>query len=75
MKTFATKTPRHQEPFYNKPLGVPLCLRAFVAIFTVETIFKVFGTIFNACPKRFHYNAPRSFNITDEEEVLSDRKP
>jgi len=35
----ATKAPRHQEKahqgfFNNKPLGVPWCLRAFVAIFT-----------------------------------------
>ncbi|MDQ1351419.1 MAG: hypothetical protein QG657_1721, partial [Acidobacteriota bacterium] len=34
-KTSATKAPRRQEFFYNKPLGVPLCLRAFVAIFMV----------------------------------------
>jgi len=36
MKTIATKTPRHQDSpsfFYNQPLRVPLCLRAFVAIF------------------------------------------
>ncbi len=31
----ATKAPRHQESFCNKPLSVPLCLRAFVAIFLV----------------------------------------
>jgi hypothetical protein len=32
----ATKTPRKGAPrfFNNKPLGVPWCLRAFVAIFT-----------------------------------------
>jgi hypothetical protein len=33
MNIFAAKAPRHQESFYNKPLGEPLCLRAFVAIF------------------------------------------
>ncbi len=34
MKTLPPRngTPRHQEFFYNKPLCVPLCLRAFVAI-------------------------------------------
>ncbi len=41
IKTSATKAPRHQEFFYNNPLGVPLCLRAFVAIFTAgESVFK-----------------------------------
>jgi hypothetical protein len=38
LKTFATKTLRHQEFFYNKPPGVPLCLRAFVAIFTAGSL-------------------------------------
>jgi len=33
MKIFATKTPSRQEFFYNKPLGVPSCLGALVAIF------------------------------------------
>ncbi len=33
LENVTTKAPRHQEFFYNKPLGVPLCLRAFVAIF------------------------------------------
>jgi hypothetical protein len=33
MKTFDTKAPRHQEFFNDKPLGVPLCLGALVAIF------------------------------------------
>jgi len=32
-ENFATKAPRHQEFFYNKPLGVPSCLGALVAIF------------------------------------------
>jgi hypothetical protein len=31
MKIFATKAPRHQEFFNNKPLGVSLCLGALVA--------------------------------------------
>ncbi|MCX6581349.1 MAG: o-succinylbenzoate--CoA ligase [Candidatus Aminicenantes bacterium] len=35
-ENFATKTPRHQEFFYNKPLGVPWCLGALVAIFIAE---------------------------------------
>jgi hypothetical protein len=37
-KTMKTLPPRHQDTkdfFINKPLGVPLCLRAFVAIFMV----------------------------------------
>jgi hypothetical protein len=43
LKNFATKTPRdgapwRQEFFYNKPLGVPLCLRAFVAIFIADLV-------------------------------------
>ncbi|MCX6583726.1 MAG: Rpn family recombination-promoting nuclease/putative transposase [Candidatus Aminicenantes bacterium] len=33
LENFATKTPRHQEFFFNKSLGVPSCLCAFVAIF------------------------------------------
>jgi hypothetical protein len=34
----ATKTPSHQGFFYNKPLGEPLCLCAFVAIFIAGKI-------------------------------------
>ncbi|MDQ1351336.1 MAG: hypothetical protein QG657_1638, partial [Acidobacteriota bacterium] len=34
-ENFATKAPRHQGFFINKLLGVPLCLRALVAIFLV----------------------------------------
>ncbi len=43
MKTFATKTPRHQGFFNNKPLGVSLCLRAFVAIFMAAFFSYMYG--------------------------------
>ncbi|MCX6582938.1 MAG: hypothetical protein NT166_22405 [Candidatus Aminicenantes bacterium] len=40
IKTFATKRRRTKAPkiFYNKPLGVPLCLCALGAIFMIEEI-------------------------------------
>ncbi len=34
-KNVATKAPRHQGFFDNRPLGVPLCLSAFVAVFFI----------------------------------------
>ena len=41
IKTSAARAPGRQEFFYNNLLGVPLCLRAFVAIFTAgESVFK-----------------------------------
>jgi hypothetical protein len=51
MKMFATKTPRHQGFFNNKPLGVSLCLRAFVAIFIAGGITPPFlGRTTFLCP-------------------------
>ncbi len=41
-ENFATKAPRHQGFFNNKPLGVPLCLRAFVAIFIAAGVLTRF---------------------------------
>lgn len=63
---FATRAPRHQGFFYNKPLGVPLCLGALVAVLLC---FSAAG-----CGVKAEYLPQVSYPYVAEMDFLKDVK-